>query len=90
MTREEARARWICCPMCDKNKCKREADDCDVNKALERELILDKIRAEINSLAIYGVKFKDGLALHVDKNNVLQIIDKYKIESDKKESDGDA
>jgi len=30
MTREEARARWICCPMCDKKKCKREADDCDV------------------------------------------------------------
>ena len=27
---EEARARWICCPMCDKKKCKREADDCDV------------------------------------------------------------
>ena len=31
MNREEARARWICCPMCDKKKCKREADDCDVN-----------------------------------------------------------
>ena len=31
MTREEARARWICCPMCDKKKCKREADDCDIN-----------------------------------------------------------
>ena len=30
MTNEEARARWICCPMCDKKKCKREADDCDV------------------------------------------------------------
>jgi hypothetical protein len=21
MTSEEARARWICCPMCDKKKC---------------------------------------------------------------------
>ena len=30
MTNEEARARWICCPMCDKKKCEREADDCDV------------------------------------------------------------
>ena len=30
MTKEEARARWICCPMCDKKKCEREADDCDV------------------------------------------------------------
>lgn len=46
MTKEEARARWICCPMCDKKKCKREADDCDVNKALERESILDKIESE--------------------------------------------
>jgi hypothetical protein len=23
MTGEEARARWICCPMCDKEKCQR-------------------------------------------------------------------
>jgi len=30
MNREEARARWICCPMCDKKKCKREAIDCAV------------------------------------------------------------
>ena len=30
MTAEEARARWICCPMCDKKKCERNADDCDV------------------------------------------------------------
>lgn len=30
MTIEEANARWICCPMCDKKKCEREADDCDV------------------------------------------------------------
>lgn len=30
MTSEETRARWICCPLCDKKKCEREADDCDV------------------------------------------------------------
>ncbi len=30
MTKEEAQARWICCPMCDKKKCERKADDCDV------------------------------------------------------------
>lgn len=35
MTKEEAKARWICCPMCDKTKCEREADDCDVKKYLK-------------------------------------------------------
>lgn len=35
MTREEARARWICCPMCDKKKCERDADDCDVKRFLK-------------------------------------------------------
>lgn len=28
--RDEARARWICCPLCDKKKCERSSDDCDV------------------------------------------------------------
>ena len=31
----EARARWICCPMCDKKKCDRTADDCDVKLYLK-------------------------------------------------------
>jgi hypothetical protein len=35
MTREESNARRICCPMCDKKKCDREADDCDVKRYLE-------------------------------------------------------
>ena len=30
MTGEEAKARWICCPLCDKHKCERGAKDCDV------------------------------------------------------------
>lgn len=30
MTNEEAKAIWIYCPMCDKKKCDRTADDCDV------------------------------------------------------------
>ena len=30
MTSEESKARWICCPMCDKKKCERTASDCDV------------------------------------------------------------
>lgn len=34
----EARARWVCCPMCDKKKCEREADDCDVKIYLESQV----------------------------------------------------
>lgn len=37
MTNEEARARWICCPMCDKKKCERTADDCDVEIYLKNK-----------------------------------------------------
>lgn len=33
----EARARWICCPMCDKKKCDRTANDCDVKLYLENK-----------------------------------------------------
>ena len=35
MTREESNTRRICCPMCDKKKCDREADDCDVKRYLK-------------------------------------------------------
>ena len=34
----EARARWVCCPMCDKKKCDRTADDCDVKLYLESQV----------------------------------------------------
>lgn len=54
-------------------------------EALGQNLILDQIRAEINSLTTFGAKFTDGLALHIDKHSVLQIIDKYKAESEGKE-----
>lgn len=37
MTIEEAKARWICCPLCDKKKCERNADDCDVNIHLKNK-----------------------------------------------------
>ena len=39
MTNEESRARWICCPMCDKKKCDRKADDYDVKIYLESKKI---------------------------------------------------
>lgn len=37
MTNEESRARWICCPLCDKKKCERETDDCDVKIYLKNK-----------------------------------------------------
>jgi hypothetical protein len=35
MTKDEAKARWICCPMCDKERCERGADDCDVKRYMQ-------------------------------------------------------
>ena len=37
MTKEEANARQICCPLCDKKKCEREAHDCDVKNYLKNK-----------------------------------------------------
>lgn len=37
MINEEAQARWICCPMCDKHKCERQAEDCDVKMYLRNK-----------------------------------------------------
>ena len=37
MKNDEAQARWICCPMCDKGKCERNADDCDVKMYLRNK-----------------------------------------------------
>ena len=37
MTEDEAKARWICCPMCDKKRCERYADDCDVKRYLKNK-----------------------------------------------------
>lgn len=37
MTKDESKARWICCPMCDKPKCERYVDDCDVKRYLQKQ-----------------------------------------------------
>ncbi len=62
----------------------REVFD-DAIKALEQEPILDKIRAEIEQNAypiVHGVNnHEKGMTL----NGILQIIDKYKGESEDKE-----
>ena len=49
MTRDEAKARWICCPMCDKEKCERTSDDCDVKNYLK-----NKIESGVPDDAIQG------------------------------------
>ncbi len=37
LSQEEAQARWICCPWCDRKTCNRNADDCDVKQYLAKE-----------------------------------------------------
>lgn len=34
----EAQARWVCCPMCDRKTCNRNADDCDVKIWIEKKM----------------------------------------------------
>ena len=58
----------------------------------ERASALDKIRVEIGQLPSYVAKFAGGsFAIHIDKEKVLQIIDKHLSESDGRadESGGD-
>lgn len=52
-------------------------------KALKQENILDEmfenIKTEIDFIPTYGAKFADGsINVHVNKKDVLQIIDKYR------------
>lgn len=48
---EESRARWICCPMCDKNKCERAASDCDVEIYLKNK---NNAESEVSADALLG------------------------------------
>ncbi|MBP5420861.1 MAG: hypothetical protein J6Y78_00310 [Paludibacteraceae bacterium] len=48
-------------------------------KALDNENVLDKIKDEINELSSYVAKFNGGdFAIHIDKEKVFEIIDKYR------------
>lgn len=65
------------------NDWKRYEEHKLILELLEQEPVLDKIRAEINQLPSYVAKFAGGaFAIHIDKEKVLQIIDKYKTESE--------
>ena len=59
-------------------------------EALEQENVLDEmfenIKTEIDFIPTYGAKFADGsINVHINKKDVLQIIDKYRGESDCRE-----
>jgi len=61
---------------------KKEIIDSACNRILEQEPILDNIRAEIEQITdTMGVSYNQ----YVSKIDVLQIIDKYKAESEDKE-----
>ncbi len=64
----------------------REAFDMAI-KALEQESVLDKIRAEIEDIAFdwQEIDGEHENFIVVDLNDVLQIIDKYKAESEEQE-----
>ena len=67
----------------DYDKCTAISACEDAIKALKQYSVLDKIRAEINGLPSYMAKYIGGVfALHIDKEKVLEIIDKYKAESE--------
>ena len=63
----------------------KDADE--IIKALEQEPILDKIRAEIieNSIEDYKYHGCGGNELIIETSEVLEIIDKYKAESEDKD-----
>ena len=52
-------------------------------KYIERE-VLDKIRAEIMRLDDINPDYPMDRTIHISRNEVLQIIDKYRIESEDK------
>lgn len=56
----------------------------------EKACAIDKARVEICQLHSYVAKFAGGsFAIHIDKEKVLQIIDKYQAESEPQESEDD-
>ena len=51
-------------------------------KPLEQEPVLDKIRAEIEKLPTYDKTYQGIITAYGIKQDVLEIIDKYKAESE--------
>lgn len=70
----EARARWVCCPMCDKKKCDRTADDCDVKIYLK-----NKAENEVNDANTIVITFQTPQGRQV-KYIKCDVLDKIKAE----------
>ena len=77
---DEARARWICCPMCDKKKCEREADDCDVKNYLK-----NKIESGVSDDAGGKRMTKEGKDITIDMATQLKL-EKKAVEKDLKQN----
>lgn len=65
----------------------------EVLEALEQEPVLDKIKAEIIekywdcNICKWKIDYKPHYAIRGDINDILQILDKYKTESEPQESE---
>lgn len=82
MTREEAIKELEFAKLTD-DYMLHEAADMAI-KTLEQESILDKIRAEIEQLRLHKAQFlTNDNKVCIDSQEVLNIIDKYKAESEK-------
>jgi hypothetical protein len=66
------------------NDWKRYEEHKLILELLEQEPILDKIRAEIRKLDDINPDYPMDRTIHISRNEVLQIIDKYKAESEGK------
>lgn len=57
-------------------------------KALEQEPIIDKVRVEVEKLDYLSIEDgSDGYDRYIDQQDVLQILDKYKAESEEIRND---
>ena len=69
--------------------CKGNCIDCSYNTEEDKEVklltsVLDEIRAEIEKLNYLSIEDgSDGYDKYIDRYDVLQIINKYRVESEK-------
>ena len=60
----------------------------EIIKALKQQPILDKIKAEIEKLEYLNIEDgSDGYDKYIEQDEVLQIIDKYRTEIERKKDD---
>lgn len=47
----------------------------EINREVNR--MLNAVKSDIKQLPMYATRFKDCVAIHINKNDVLSIIEKY-------------